>query len=50
MVDENTKIENNSLMDSAKGIWPLIISVLLIVIYIVVTWIMFGISYFFGRI
>jgi hypothetical protein len=40
----------NSLMASAKGIWPLIFSVIILVIYIFASVIMFIYSYKFGRI
>ncbi len=41
--------ENESLLALGKGIWPLIIAVFLIVIYLVVSAIMLFISYKFGR-
>lgn len=49
MTEEKLNEQNESLIASAKGIWPLIIAVMMIAIYIVVSVIMFFISYKFGR-
>ncbi len=50
MTEEKLKEQSDSLIASAKGIWPLIIAVIIIAIYIVVSVVMLFISYKFGRI
>jgi hypothetical protein len=45
----NAAGEKDSLLAQAKGIWPLIISVFAIVIYLIVSTILLIVSYKFGR-
>ncbi len=47
--DKQKKEESESLIASAKGIWPLIVSVIVIAIYLMVSVVMYFISYKWGR-